>query len=439
MTQIEPKVDILIIGATGYTGRLILRYLASHPNRDAFTLAIAGRSLPKLKEVAQSENAGDKTTLRQIDDITDEVQVRSLIVDVRVVISAVGPFWRYGKALVGACAEFGVHYVDTTGETAFIKYCIDRYDFLATKTGAIIINSAGFDSVPSDLSSFLSVQTLKQALGKDTQAGKSTSAVKMSHSSPSGGTMSTIMDAISGEMPKSALDKLKDGWLLSPIKSVPIQKPRLVDHLPLTPIVGSFFLMGPGNAHLVRRSWGLHQMEAVQNPKEYGSEAYGDEFEYHEFLEAKSWIGAFFASLMLISSLGLLFIPPIRWFARNYILSKSGEGPSEEVLQNGWFKTTNVTLAASTSSGQPVRAAKTTIKGTGEVGYLGTSVMTSEIALALLPTWYPRLTRMAKQGGVLTPTAALGMVLKERLENSGRFKIESEMMDTTGLADRKDR
>lgn len=81
---------------------------------------------------------------------------------------------------------------------------------------------------------------------------------------------------------------------------------------------------------------------------------------------------------------------------------------------------------------------KTTIKGTGEVGYSGTSVMTSEIALALLPTWYPQLTHMAKQGGVLTPTAALGTVLKERMESSGRFQFQSEMIDTDP-SDRKNR
>ncbi|KAG8871886.1 hypothetical protein FRB98_000430 [Tulasnella sp. 332] len=172
--------------------------------------------------------------------------------------------------------------------------------------------------------------------------------------------------------------------------------------------------MGPGNSHLVRRSWGLHQLEAIENPEAAGSEAYGDEFEYFEFQQADSWIGALLASLMLVT----------------------GQGPSEEVLKNGWFQITNVT-ETSTSPDQPLHAAKTTIKCAGD-GYMGTSVMTSEIALALLPTWYPQLTPMAKQGGVLTPTAALGTVLKERLEGSGRFQVDSEMMDIDPL-DRKNR
>lgn len=249
--------------------------------------------------------------------------------------------------------------------------------------------------------------------------------------------MSTVMDAITGQVPKSAMAKMKDDWALSPVKGVPIRKLQLVSHLPFTSIVGGLFIMGPGNAHLVRRSWGLRQWEALDNPEACGSEAYGDEFEYFEFQQAKSWIGALFASLMVISSFGLLLIPPIRWLAKTYLLPQPGQGPSEESLKNGWFKSTNVT-ETSRSSGQSVRAAKTTIKGTGEVGYLGTSVMTSEIALALLPTWYPQLTHIAKIGGVLTPTAALGFVLKERLESSGRFQIVSEMIDTDPL-DRKDR
>lgn len=91
-----------------------------------------------------------------------------------------------------------------------------RYDFLAAKTGAIIINSAGFDSVPSDLSSFLSVQTLKDVLGKDTQAGRSTSALLLSHTGLSGGTTSTMVDIMSGNVPQSAMSKLRDSWALSP-------------------------------------------------------------------------------------------------------------------------------------------------------------------------------------------------------------------------------
>ncbi|KAG8871241.1 hypothetical protein FRB97_008874 [Tulasnella sp. 331] len=333
MTQIEPTIDILLIGATGFTGKLILRYLLSHPNREEFKLGIAGRSLSKLQEVAKSEGAGYNTAVRQINDITDPVQVRSLIADVRVVISAVGPFWRYGRTLVGACADLGVHYVDTTGELReahFIKYCIDQCDYQATKTGAIIINSAGFDSVPSDLASFLSVQTLKGALGRDAQAGRSTSAVLLSHTILSGGTTSTMVDIMSGKVPRSAMAKLKDGWALSPVPGVPIRRLQLVSHLPFTSILGGIFLMGPGNGHLVRRSWGLHQREALENPGVSGGESYGDNFEYYEFQQANGSIDAFFNSLMLVVGLSLLMIPPIRWLASKYFLAQSGQGPSEE-------------------------------------------------------------------------------------------------------------
>lgn len=156
------KTDILLLGATGFTGRLILKYLIAHPSRrhsprqgdDVVTLAIAGRSLPRLREVADACGGGFAESsgslgLRQINDITDSVEVRNLISDVHVVISAVGPFWRHGRVLVKVCAEMGVHYVDITGEGIapsmrytftyvgvavtenkaekhFIKYCVDQ-------------------------------------------------------------------------------------------------------------------------------------------------------------------------------------------------------------------------------------------------------------------------------------------------------------------------
>lgn len=88
--------------------------------------------------------------------------------------------------------------------------------------------------------------------------------------------------------------------------------------------------MATGNGHLVRRSWGLHQREALESPEACGNESYGDDFEYYEFQQSSSWIGAVFTSLMLVLGLGLLMVPPIRWLASKYLLTQPGQGPSEE-------------------------------------------------------------------------------------------------------------
>lgn len=226
------KTDLLVLGATGHTGRLITRYLSQHPHRNSFTLAVGARSLTKLQRVLEEDNLRDDSSIHIVQvDVTKEVEVERAVKSTQVVINTVGPYWRWATPVVKACTKFGVHYVDVTGETVWIRHIIlqcvylswlqheflthlrHSYDFAATKTGSIIVPSCGFDSVPSDLAAYLSNKTLK-SLRTPLDVGTSTSAFKL-RSGISGGTFSTIMTMLE-DVPKKDLKDSGAEYSLSP-------------------------------------------------------------------------------------------------------------------------------------------------------------------------------------------------------------------------------
>ncbi|KIO28863.1 hypothetical protein M407DRAFT_21940 [Tulasnella calospora MUT 4182] len=430
------KKDILLLGASGFTGRLILKYLTSHPTRTqsnvAFTLGLAGRSADKLRRVA-AEVGANNIPIHEL-DIQSEQQVRMLFTAYRVVITSVGPFWHYGKVVAKVCAELGVHYVDITGEPHFIRYLVEQYDFLATKTGSILIPASGFDSVPSDLSAFYGVSALRRVYGSDVQAGKSTSAFAVRGQSISGGTAATMLDIFGGGIPAWVRRRLRDPWLLSPmIGTVP--SPKFVYHLPCTSILGFFYPMSPVNGAVVRRTWGLYELNARDSAATTPEMPYGSRFEYEEFLECGNYLVAILGSFAIGLFFGLMAISSaFRWFVQHFLLYKPGSGPDERKFGEGWLRLTNVT----SSDEEKPRAVKSVIRGKGEPGYFLTSVMVGEIALALLPPNRERLTALAKKGGVLTPASALGQELVERLKRTGRFEFNEEQVYDE-LESRKDR
>ncbi|KAG8945741.1 hypothetical protein FRC04_000600 [Tulasnella sp. 424] len=418
------KRDILLLGATGFTGRLILKYLSSHPTRaqsdGAFTLGLAGRNAKKLRQVAAEVGIGE-VPIHEL-DIQNEEQVRTLFTGYRVVITSVGPFWHYGKVVAKVCAELGIHYIDITGEPHFIHHLIEQYDFLATKTGSILIPASGFDSVPSDLSAFYGVSALRRICGAEVPVRKSTTAFVIRGQNLSGGTAATMLDIFSGGVPEWVRKRLTNPWLLSPmIGSVP--SPKFVYHLPYTGILGFFYPMSPVNGAVVRRTWGLYQLDAQDSTATTAETPYGPRFEYEEFLECGNYLVAVLGNVAIGLFFGLMALSAtFRWFVRQFLLYKPGSGPDERKFEKGWLRLTNVT---SSDEDKP-RAVKTVIRGKGEPGYFLTSVMVGEVALALLPANHERLTALAKKGGVLTPASALGQELVDRLEGSGRFEFDEE-------------
>ncbi|KIM40396.1 hypothetical protein M413DRAFT_446577 [Hebeloma cylindrosporum] len=436
------KADILVLGATGYTGRLITRYLVAHPQWPQFTLAIGARSTQKLGKLVEDLNLPSSVKLVHV-DVTRPLEVEAAVRVARVVINTVGPYWLWGTPVVRSCVRHGVHYVDLTGETAWAKQIITEFDYFATKTGSIIVPSCGFDSIPSDISAHLANKTLKSIgsslTGEYLNLGASTSAFSF-YGGISGGTIASAMTAIE-RVPRRVVKQSRLPYVLSPYVGL-APRFRLLYSLPVPgskTIKGGIFVMGAGNRALVQRTFGLLEM---QNRGKADEKKYGPDFCYDEFQATSGTLSAWFLTTALIVGFTALLIKPLRLIAKKF-LPQSGDGPSDEFMQKGFFGVTNVTTSTSTP---PVNV-KTVIKGKGDPGYLLTAIMISESALCfLLPpvsetstsTSRPRnnnihaLPALAQEGGILTPMTAFGDVLIQRLEETGRFEFSSSILVDDG-------
>ncbi|GAA6001905.1 hypothetical protein JCM10207_002372 [Rhodosporidiobolus poonsookiae] len=419
----QKAFDILVCGATGFTGKLVLEYLHQQAPKQAFSYAVAGRNRQKLDQTVKELGIEPKEIV--VVDAQDEEGLRQAVRRCKVVISLVGPYLRHGYPLAKVVAEEGVDYVDLTGESPFIVNSIKRNSSSALSTRSILIHSAGFDSVPSDLCAFLAVQQLKKQLGpgNEDQVGQVTTMVSCA-GGMSGGTFASLMAILEagGEDRSVAADP----YATSPIKG--LDRPSLPLAQSLTyrgrKQYGFFWVMGPGNSQLVRRTWGLLQTADDPEAKKL---AYGRNFRYQETVKriggmrVRGPVGAVLVNVCFYTMFALLYLPPIRYLAKRFGL-QSGDGPSKEEREAGWFKLE--TVARSVDGKEEARAV---MKGKGDPGYLGTSLMISECALSLLQDRPAgRLPPLAQQGGHLTPVTALGETLKERLERTGAFEFEVE-------------
>lgn len=370
----SPKYDIVLYGATGFTGRQTATYMEEHAP-DGLRWAIAGRSAEKLRAIADGlkRHAGIVVA-----DSADAATVDAMVADARVVLSTAGPFSKHGEPVVAACARAGVDYVDVTGEVPFIRRMIDRYHEVAIKSHARIIPACGFDSIPSDLGTLMLVQALRDA-GQECRQVK---AFFLGKGGFTGGTLATALHTAGEE--NEAL--LKDPFLLNPRDRRPPDDPKNadLDHAitdeDLDGWAGPFF-MAPVNTRIVRRSAALAD--------EYGA-TYGSEFRYWEAM------GPVNASR---------FGPA------------PGEGPSDKVMDEGFMR---VRLFAHESAGLKLEGE---IFSEGDPANRVTVKMVCESAMALVFD-RDRLPGGPTRGGILTPATGLGVVLVERLRAAGmRFEV----------------
>ncbi|EJD47006.1 saccharopine dehydrogenase [Auricularia subglabra TFB-10046 SS5] len=419
--------DVLVLGATGYTGKLVTRYLASHPERGRFSWGIGARSRARAEALLSSLSISkDDVTLVEL-DVTNEAQVNEAIARTKVVINTAGPFYRLGTPVIKACARQGKHYVDLTGETYWIMSILGEIDSLANRTGAIIIPSCGLDSLPSDLMAFLSVRALQQHCESRRVAWPGASSSSTGFDillSPSGGTLETMRVAFS-EVPKDILLASNASYSLSPVKGkdlkfIPLPV-RRVEHMPQR--WGGFFIMASTNRAIIQRSWGLFELQHSGLFPSKGFQRYGADFKYDEFLTFSNPITAFLRSVAIMTfSVLLAVLPPVRWLVSK--MTPPGSGPSESALNAGYINATNVTHLAS----EEATFARTTLRAKGDPGYLLTSVMIAESALALLFSAPEDRGPLDTRGGLLTPATALGDVLPDRLRHTGLFEITSEIV-----------
>jgi short subunit dehydrogenase-like uncharacterized protein len=405
--------DVVLYGASGFTGKQAAQYLTQHVPRGALRWAIAGRNREKLDAVKAA--LGDAATGIdvQVADSQDQDAVNALVAQTRVLLNTAGPFALYGDAIVAACVRFRTHYVDISGETPWIRSLIERYHAQATAEGPRIIPCCGFDSVPSDLGTYLVVRHLQTTLGVPCRQVK---AYFQLYGGFNGGTMASVFNLYdSGQA-----DQLQDPFLLTPgIEHSEEEKAR--DQDPVLPFydaeidawVGPFF-MGPVNTRVVRRSQAL--FEQWQQP-------YGPEFGYQEYLKFEpplAMVKATGVTAALALLQGIMPLSPARRVLKT-LLPQPGSGPSERTLENGWFRCELIGLA---DDGRQVRGL---IADQGDPGNRATVKFLCESALCLALN-ADELPGGPRRGGLLTPATGLGERLAQRLRARG-MRIE---IDTAG-------
>ncbi len=396
------EFDVVVYGASGFVGVLVAQYLARFAGPEV-KIALAGRSRSKLEAVRQELAPSAQQWPILVADAQDESGLLELASRTRVVATTVGPYAKYGKAMVGACAEQGTDYVDLTGEVLFVRYCADTWNDVAKESGARIVNSCGFDSIPSDLGVWQAYSFAQShGLGDLTDT---TLVVRDMKGGFSGGTVDSLRTQVDEMKADPQLkDIVDDPYSLSPDRRSEPEPPNWPDTATAAHVdeLGGWigpFIMAAHNTRIVRRSNALLDW------------AYGPSFRYREVSAFGSRPTA--ALLAVGTAIGTGSVEQLMSFAPtrkllDRALPKPGEGPSEQARESGRFK---VEINAHTTSGERVVS---TIGAQGDPGYAATAVMLSESALALALDF----SDLPARAGVLTPATAMGEVLSERLRRA---------------------
>jgi len=386
------EFDIIVYGASGFTGRLVAEYLAERYGVGGdVTWAMAGRSLDKLAQVRDEIGAPANTPLVQA-DADDPASLKAMVARTKAVITTVGPYQLYGEGLVAACVEAGTDYLDLCGEPAWMRQMIDRYDAAAKASGARIVFSCGFDSIPFELGVFFLQETAKEKLGGPVARVKG--RVRKMQGGFSGGTAASLKATMAAAAKDPAIiDTLRNPFALTPGFQGPEQPHGMKPEF--DPAVDAWvapFIMAAINTRNVHRSNALL------------GHAYGTDFVYCE---------------MLIAGPGERGEATAKAIAGADLMGgdggpKPGEGPSKAERDAGFF---DVLFVGEIDGEDVVRVA---VGGDKDPGYGCTSKMIAESAVCLIRD------AANTPGGVWTPGAAMGHRLIDRLKaNAGMtFTVE---------------
>ena len=391
----DKTFDIVVHGATGFTGRLVVEYLLrKYPQGGASGLrwAMGGRSASKLAAVRDELGAPVDTPL-VITNGDDAASLAALMAQTRLVLTTVGPYQLYGSALVGACAAAGVDYVDLCGEPAWMRQMIDAHEAAAKASGARIVFSCGFDSIPFDLGVFKLQRAMRAQHGGP--ATRVRGRVRKMKGTFSGGTAASLKATMAAAMQDpQVMALLRDPFSLTPGFTGPRQppgnKPMLDDALGLW--VAPFVMAAINTRNLHRSNFLLDH-------------AWGADFIYDEMMVtgAGEKGEAMAQAIAADRSLGAEGGP------------QPGEGPSLAEREAGFF---DLLFLGHDAQGHALRVGVT---GDRDPGYGSTSKMISEAAVCLLQD------SAATAGGIWTPASAMGTALIDRLEQHAglRFQIEA--------------
>ena len=396
------ELDIIIWGASSFTGQLVTEYLFNRYGSSKIKWAIAGRNLDKLEKV-RSQVAHEKIPIF-IADSFDKESLSKFVKKTKVVCSTVGPYSLYGTKLVKLCIENNTNYCDITGEAHWIRTLIDSFHKEAKSKKIKIVNSCGFDSIPSDMGVYFIQNKIKKVYNNYAKSIKM--RVAGIRGGISGGTYSSINNLLSEAFNDKTIFKL----LNNPYGLNPKDKMEGLDKKDLRKIIfdkesNSWiypFIMAGINTKIVRRSNALSNFQ------------YGKDFKYEEAMMSGKGISGFWKAILAIFPLAMIGLNPNSFLKKivNSFMPKPGEGPGVKKRKNGFY---NLRFYVTIDE---KRKAFAKVIGDSDPGYGSTSKMLAESALCLA------FDKLPENYGVITPSFSMGEKLLTRLNENAGLKFE---------------
>ena len=379
--------DLVLLGATGFTGGLTADYLAAKAP-DGLRWAIAGRSKEKLEHVRERLGAAGEAVDLIVVDSTDEASLRDMAAQANVVATTVGPYLDYGGPLVAACAQEGTDYADLTGEPEFVDRMYVEHQATAEASGARLVHCCGFDSIPHDLGAFFTIQQLADEVGGEITAPVTMRGVVRSNGTFSGGTFHTTINAFArarhtreAVQARKRVEPRPEGRRSKAVAGKPMRDKLLGYWLLPLPTIDPFVVARSGAA----------------------VPSYGPDFRYSHYAGTKTLRyaagGAVGASALAVAAQ----VPPVRNTLKKRV--PQGSGPSEGRRNASWFSVEFVAESDGTT-------VQTKVSG-GDPGYTETAKMLSESALCLALDDNP------ETSGQVTTAEAMGDALLARLQTAG--------------------
>lgn len=401
------EFDVVVWGATGFTGKWVAKYLFQHYPQSSLRWAIAGRNADKLQSVRQfiGDEAGSVRQLMA--DSNDQASLKKLVARTRVIISTVGPYAYYGSGLVKACAEAGTHYVDLTGEVPWMRDMIDAHASAAETSGARIVHSCGFDSIPSDMGTYY-IQNQAKKRFKCYLKSVRFALIKVK-GGVSGGTVHSILNVMEEAVKNKKIRRLMSNpYSLNPDPDfVGADKgEQLVARY--SSELGSWtapFVMSAINTRVVRRSNALLDYR------------YGVDFSYTETMATSGGLTGFaLASSIAAGVVAFGAISTLKAGRRliGLVLPAQGEGSKVDPDKPGFYV---IDFHGETDNGRKLHAR---VSGDADPGYGSTSKMLAEAAVCLALDE----DKLQAGGGFWTPSSAMGTHLLSRLQKKAGLKFE---------------
>ena len=399
------QFDIIIWGASSFTGQLVTEYIFNKYGSSKIKWAIAGRNLDKLEKVRSQ--VADENIPIFIADSFDEDSLLQLVKKTKVICSTVGPYSLYGTKLVRLCVENSINYCDITGEAQWIRTLIDNFHDEAKSKKIKIVNSCGFDSIPSDMGVYFIQNKIKKTCKNYAKS------IKMRVAGIRGGISGGTYGSINNLLKEAYADKSVFKILNNPYGLNPKDKMEGMDKKDLRKIIfdkesNSWiypFIMAGINTKIVRRSNALSNFQ------------YGKDFRYEEAMMSGRGISGFWKAILAIFPLAMVGLNPNSFLKKilNLYMPKPGEGPRIDKRKNGFY---NLRFYITIDE---KRKAFAKVIGDSDPGYGSTSKMLAESALCLA------FDKLPEKYGVLTPSLAMGDSLLKRLQNNAGIDFKCKI------------